>query len=87
MAKTVRELMQEFKAPECARFVKQFKNGNIQIEVKGYCPRCMNDKGIFYVRVHNGQPVPSSLDNGVSKFIKEPDLVITKEQYERMIIE
>lgn len=63
MENTINELMQ--KAPKGARYLKQYKNGNIQVEVKATCDRCYNENGIFYIGVHNGVPVPSYIDNGV----------------------
>lgn len=59
------ELLVKFNAPAGARFIKQFKNGNIQIAVKAKCDRCYRDDGMYVVRVNNNQPIFSSQYNGI----------------------
>lgn len=62
---TEMEILKKFNAPAGAVLVKQFKNGNIQIQHKVVCDRCGNKNGIYYTGVCNGIPVPSHVDNGV----------------------
>lgn len=59
------EILRGFNAPEGARLVKVFKNGNIQIERKVVCDRCYSPDGIYYIGVCNGHKVPSHVDGGV----------------------
>lgn len=60
-----KDLLKQFNAPEGSEFVMQFKNGNIKIKRKVVCDRCNNKNGIYYIGVHNGNLVPSHVDNGV----------------------
>ena len=62
---TDKQLLQQFNAPKGAKLEKVFKNGNIQISTRVICDRCGNKEGIFYIGVHNGQLVPSHVDQGV----------------------
>lgn len=58
-------ILKQFNAPKGAQLDKVFKNGNIQIRTKCDCYRCGGGRGIYYIGVCNGVPVPSHVDNGV----------------------
>ncbi len=63
--------------------------GRRYVTVKGKCPRC-NGRGFWAIGSHNGQLIPTSVDNGIcykcngSHYIKKDVRAYTEEEYARL---